>query len=74
MLNMPKRVDQITELLGSQIRPQILAKTTGKKLTKKKTLELAKTAQRKPEEVIEYFNPGTMKKSNPAEIKPFPFR
>jgi hypothetical protein len=68
-----KAVDQITELVGSEIRPKILAKTTGKKLTKKKTLELAKTAQRKPEEVIEYFNPGTMKKSNPAEIKPFPF-
>ena len=69
-----KAVDQITELVGSQIRPKILSKTTTKKLTKKKTLELAKSAKSKPEEVIEYFNPGAIKKSNPAEVKPFPFQ
>ena len=69
-----KAVDQITKVLGSDIRPKILSKTTGKKLTKKKTLELANTALRKPEEVIEYFNPSTIKKSSPKEVKPFPFK
>ena len=53
-------VDQIAEVVGSEIRPQILSRTTEKKLSKKKTLELAKAAKHKPEEIIEFFQPGTI--------------
>ena len=52
-----KAVDQIVEVIGTEIRPQILSRTTEKKLSKKKTLELAKTSKHKPFEVIEFFQP-----------------
>jgi hypothetical protein len=41
-------------------------------LSKNKTLELAKTAKRKPEEVIEFFKPGTIPKPVP-QYRPFPY-
>jgi hypothetical protein len=55
-----KAVDKIAEVVGTEVRPQILSRTTAQKLSKNKTLELAKTAKRKPEEVIEFFKPGTI--------------
>jgi hypothetical protein len=63
-----KAVDTIARVMGEEIRPKILSKTTGKNLTKKKTLELAKTAKHNPDEVVEFFNP------NPILLKSFYLR
>jgi hypothetical protein len=60
--NYAKAVDSIAEVMGEEIRPQILSKSTtrGSNLTKKKTIELGKLAKTKPDEVREFFEPDVV--------------
>ena len=69
-----KAVDQIAQVVGNEIRPQILSRTTGQKLSKNRVLDLGKKAVSKPEEVIEFFNPNPVQKFLSKSVKPFPFQ
>ncbi len=66
-------VNTITEVVGDDIRPAILKRSTPKKLTKNKIKDLARQALHDPDAVKEFFSPGSTKKK-PVEPKPFPYK
>ncbi|MGK7957387.1 MAG: hypothetical protein AB4063_19365, partial [Crocosphaera sp.] len=69
-------VDEIVSIMGEEIRPQILSKSTtrGYYLSKKKTNELGKLAKMKPEVVIDFFEPDVVKRiKNEHERRRFEF-
>ena len=70
-------VDTLVEVVGEQVRPQLLSR--GAPFTKKKTLQLATDAVNKPDKLKRFFNPDGNQKDIVERIKerhpvPFPYR
>ncbi len=66
-------VDKLANTVGDDVRKSILSRDAN--LTKKKTLELAKKAEREPDKVKEKFVEGRyVSSAKPYEFTPFPYQ